>query len=94
MLEVIGAEHLEGYKIHVRFNNGESGVVDLAEALWGPVFEPLKDPAVFRTFEVSPVLHTIRWANDADLAPEYLYDKMVEQAHGEPIAPTALPPCG
>ena len=84
MLEVVRAEHVGGYSIHMQFNNGESGIVDLSEALWGPVFEPLKDPAVFGRFEVSDVLHTIKWENDADLAPEYLYDKMFEQrrAHG------------
>ena len=43
------------------------------------MFEPLKDPATFQRFELSPVLHTIQWENDADLAPEYLYAKMVEQ---------------
>jgi hypothetical protein len=48
--------------------------------LWGPVFEPLKDPDRFRKFEVSNVLHTIRWEDGADLAPESLYDKLIEQA--------------
>ena len=36
--------------------------------------------AVFRRFEVSEVMHTVRWENDADLAPEYLHQKMVEQS--------------
>ena len=80
MLEVTAAEYVEGYRIRVSFNNGESGIVDLEAALWGPVFEPLRDPDVFRRFEVSKVLHTIRWENDADFAPEFLYDKMLEQA--------------
>lgn len=80
MLTVIGATNIEGYKIFVKFNNGESGVVDLAEVLWGPVFEPLRDVEMFRRFEVSDILHTIQWENDADLAPEYLYEKMMEQA--------------
>ena len=81
MLEVIGAEYVDGYRIHVRFSNGEEGVVDLTEALWGPVFESLKDAAKFKRFEVSGVFHTIIWENGADLAPEYIYEKMVEQAH-------------
>jgi hypothetical protein len=47
--------------------------------LWGPVFQPLKDPEKFKRFKVSEVFHTICWDNGADLAPEYLYAKMVEQ---------------
>ena len=80
MLEVIHAEYLEGYKIRVQFNNDKEGIVDLTETLWGPVFEPLKDIDKFRNFKVSNILHTIQWENNADLAPEYIYDKMLEQA--------------
>ena len=81
MLEVTAADYVDQFRIRIRFNNGEQGVVDLVDSLWGPVFEPLKDPAVFRRFEVSDMLHTIKWENDADFAPEYLYQKMVEQLH-------------
>jgi uncharacterized protein DUF2442 len=80
MLEVTRAEHLEGFRIHAWFSNGEEGVVDLSGALWGPIFEPLKDPSRFKEFKVSEVLHTIAWDNGADFAPEFLYDRMVEQA--------------
>ena len=79
MLQVTTAEYIHGHCIRVCFSNGEQGAVNLTDALWGPMFEPLKDIAVFQRFEVSPVLHTIRWENDADLAPEYLYEKMREQ---------------
>ena len=61
------------------FNTGESGVVDLAQSLWGPVFEPLRTSDRFRRFTVSQTLHTITWDNDADFAPEHLRDKMIEQ---------------
>jgi len=30
MLEVTTAEYIESYKIRLRFNNGEGGVVDLS----------------------------------------------------------------
>lgn len=80
MLEIVEAEYVEGYTVRVKFNNGESGVVDLSQALWGPMFEPLKDPAVFRKLKVSDVVHSICWENDADLAPEYIYERMVEQS--------------
>ena len=80
MLEITSAEYVEGYKIRVSFNTGQAGVVDLKDALWGPVFEPLKDPNVFRRFKVSETFHTICWENGADFAPEFLLDKMVEQS--------------
>ena len=79
MLEVTAAECLGGHRLRIGFSNGDAGTVDLTDALWGPMFEPLKDPATFQRFELSSVLHTIRWENNADLAPEYLYTKMVEQ---------------
>jgi hypothetical protein len=81
MLHVTSAEYLDGYRIRIGFSNGESGVVDLEGALWGPVFEPLRDLSAFRRFRVSEILQTICWDNDADLAPEFLYDTMLEQAH-------------
>ena len=87
MLEVTSAEYIEGYKICISFNTGQSGIVDLKDALWGPVFEPVKDPSVFKQFKVSETLHTICWENDADFAPEFLRDRMIEQSQ-EVDAPT------
>ena len=79
MLEVTAAEYLDGYRIRIAFSNGKQGTVDLTDSLWGPMFEPLRDVPAFQKFDVSPILHTIHWENDADLAPEYLFKKMVEQ---------------
>jgi len=89
MLEIIEAEHVDGFRLRLRFSNGETGVVDLEDSLRGPVFEPLGDPAAFARFRVSDVFRTVCWENGADLAPEFLHDKMVEQtrASGD-VAPT------
>jgi hypothetical protein len=76
MLEVTQARYGEGYKIWVEFNDGTSGVVDLAGDLWGPVFEPLRDLGQFRRFAVSNVLHTVAWENGEDFAPEFLHNKL------------------
>jgi len=76
MLHVMTAKYKGDYKIWIRFNTGESGIVDLEDDLWGPVFEPLKDKEKFKCFHVSKVLHTLVWDNGADLAPEHLYQKV------------------
>ena len=79
MIELTAAEYVANYKIRLCFNNGESGIVDLKNSIWGPMFEPLKDIEVFKRFQLSEVLHTLCWENDADFPPEYLLEKMVEQ---------------
>ena len=81
MLEVTSAQYVEGHKIRLSFNTGQSGIVDLKDALWGPIFEPIKDSNAFEQFTLSKTLHTISWENGADFAPEFLLDKMIEQSH-------------
>jgi hypothetical protein len=75
-LHVRQASYIDGYRIRVRFNDGAEGVVDLSDSLDGEVFEPLKDLKNFRAFKVDPDIETIVWDNGADMAPEFLYDKM------------------
>ena len=72
-LHVTSATPVEGYRVQVCFDNGREGVADLTEALVGPMFEPLKDPGMFRTLRVDEELRTIVWPNGTDLAPEYIY---------------------
>lgn len=75
MIYLNEAKYQEDYRIWCRFSTGETGIVDLEDALWGPVFEPLKDVAIFKKFILSPIFHTIVWENGADFAPEFLYEK-------------------
>lgn len=77
ILHVKEAKYVHDYVIWVRFNDGAEGEVDLENELEGEVFEPLKDPALFRKVRVHPLFQTIVWPNEADMAPEFLYDKMV-----------------
>lgn len=70
---------LPGYRLHLRFNNGEAGEVDLSNELDGEVFEPLRDPVQFATAMQHPVMKTVAWANGADLAPEFLIELLHKQ---------------
>ncbi len=72
---VVEAKHVRGWRIWVRFRDGSEGEIDLESELVGPVFEPLRDPAYFRSFRVHPEFHTLVWPNGADIAPERLYKK-------------------
>lgn len=74
LIAIEQAHYVEGYKIALTFNNGESGIADLSDALDGKMFEPLKDEAFFRQFSLDE-WPTLCWPNGADLAPEFLYFK-------------------
>jgi hypothetical protein len=72
MLNVATVRYLHGYVLHLRFNNGVEGEVDLGAELDGEVFEPLRNKALFAQVRINPDLRTIAWPNGADFAPEFL----------------------
>ena len=80
--KVVEVRPLDGYRLWLRFQDGVSGVVDLSAELWGPMFEPLKDQALFAQVSVHPELDTVTWPNGADLAPEFLYRSAQQQVVG------------
>src|SRR5437016_3416314 len=68
------ARYVEDYKVELWFADGFQAIVDLESELDGLMFEPLKKIAYFRQVKFSTDLGTIFWPNDADLAPEHLYE--------------------
>ncbi|MGH2954771.1 MAG: DUF2442 domain-containing protein [Solirubrobacterales bacterium] len=68
------AKPLDGYIVHVRFEDGVTADVDLSYLLeHGGVFEPLREIEFFRRLRADTEAGTIVWPNHADIAPETLY---------------------
>jgi len=68
-------------QFEVTFVDGTSGKVDMRAFLSsskvdGTVFEPLRDLAVFA--EARVVMGAVQWPNGADLAPDAMYDAILE----------------
>ncbi|TWU32061.1 hypothetical protein Q31b_58560 [Novipirellula aureliae] len=78
MLHVTFASHLGGHRLHLCFNDGTAGDIDLATNLDGPIFEPLRNVEYFANFDLSGP--TLEWPNGADFAPEYLRDLVLDSA--------------
>ncbi|RJP27220.1 MAG: DUF2442 domain-containing protein [Candidatus Omnitrophota bacterium] len=74
--KVVEAHYLRDYRIHLRFADGTEGIVDFCDELYGEIFEPLKERTLFQQFSVHPEFHTLTWPNGADVAPEFLYEKV------------------
>jgi hypothetical protein len=74
--KVIEAKVEHDYVIHLRFSDGTEGNVDLANELYGEIFQPLKQADFFRKVQIHSDFHTLCWPNGADFAPEFLYSKV------------------
>jgi hypothetical protein len=73
---------LDGYRLHIHFEESLEGIVDLAETIrFTGVFAPLQDRAYFAQVHVNPDVGTICWPNGADIDPDVLYALVA----GEPI---------
>jgi hypothetical protein len=72
MTTVTRVRVLREFVLEVQFGDGVVRTVDVEPLLFGPVFEPLRDPEVFRQAEVDSILGTVVWPNGADLSPEFL----------------------
>ena len=78
MPRVIRVTALRGYRLRVEFNNGTAGEIDLADRLFGPMFEPLRDESEFNKVTVDE-FGAIAWPCGADLAPDAIYQRLTSE---------------
>ena len=80
MVWVLRAEVKDEYKVFVEFNDGINGIIDFKEKLTNDhrqIINDLLDLDKFRTVKVD--MDTLCWDNGVDFAPEYLYEKIMEE---------------
>ena len=80
--DIVAVQPLEHYRLHLRFEDGAEGVVDVRQLVrFSGVFSLLSDPKEFASVQVNPELGTIFWPCGADLDPDVLYALVT----GQPI---------
>jgi hypothetical protein len=80
--DVVAVRHLGEYKLHLVFDDGVGGEVDVSSLVgFFGVFEPLRSIQEFAKVTVNRELGTIVWPNGADLDPVVLYSTVT----GQPI---------
>lgn len=78
LYDVTDIKYLHNYVYWIQFENGVNGEVSFEEYLGsGVIFEPFKDLSFFQGAKIEG--GTISWSNGADIAPETLYRKVLEQ---------------
>ena len=75
-LAVTDVQPLSEYQLLLTFENGEKRLFDMKPYLDKGLYKELKDKSKFRSVRVS--FDSIEWCNQADIDPEFLYEKSVE----------------
>ena len=78
--DIVDARPSPGHQLHLRFEDGVEGIVDLAKLIeFDGVFAPIRDHEFFNQVRVHPELGTVVWPNGADLDPDVLYAEITGQ---------------
>ncbi|MGH7999942.1 MAG: DUF2442 domain-containing protein [Brasilonema sp.] len=78
--DIIAVEPRENYQLHIRFEDGIEGIVDISKLIkFTGVFAPLQDKEYFATVEVNSEVGTIQWQSGADIDPDVLYALISKQ---------------
>jgi hypothetical protein len=71
---VVSFDVVGRYTLRVTFDDGSSRVIDFSPVLFGEMFGPLRDPALFNQVRLDPEVHTLVWPTGADFDPATLHD--------------------
>lgn len=73
IINVNEAHYVDGYRLSITFNTGESAVVDFSQLIAEtPKAAPLRDVGQFKSFYLDG-WPTLAWSCGFDIAPELLY---------------------
>ena len=73
IIHITKVKVVDSYSLVLTFDNGVRKRVNLRQELYGPIFEPLRDPSYFAKAYVDSDSRTVSWPNGADFAPDFLY---------------------
>jgi len=79
VLHIIEAAVCGPHLLELTFDDGTHKRVNVSPLLDGPIFEPLREPSYFARMVLDPVAGTVVWPNEADFAPEALYELEPEE---------------
>jgi hypothetical protein len=73
MARIVKVKVLQGFNLHITFDDGFVRVLDLEPMLFGAMFAPLRNRSRFQKVRVNKRFGCIEWPNGADLCPDALY---------------------
>ena len=62
------------YTVQVQFDDATWQTINFEPILYGPIYGPLRDLALFNQVQIDPEVQTLVWPNGADFDPATLHD--------------------
>ncbi|MBI5651615.1 MAG: DUF2442 domain-containing protein [Chloroflexi bacterium] len=77
LVDIVSARIVSGFAVHLVFEDGTEGIIDVEHHLQGSALEPLRrNRELFESMRVNPESGTIVWLNGADIAQDTLYEEI------------------
>src|SRR5262245_52661205 len=74
IFRVVSLQFVGDFIAHLTFDDDSEQVINFELVLYGPMYEPLRDPAIFKQARIDPEVRTLVWPNGADFDPATLHD--------------------
>jgi uncharacterized protein DUF2442 len=87
IIHITQAQVFGPFSLELEFDNGVRKRVNLRRELYGPIFEPLRDPDYFAKVFLDSNSRTVTWPNGADFAPDFLSELESEETSASVSAP-------
>ena len=71
----VSVKAIDGYKIWIKFSDGNEGEIDLSRFAGDGVFKDWEDRSHFESVSIAPS-GFISWGDEIDLCPEGLYSEL------------------
>ena len=91
MKRPVFVQALPGYVLHLRYDDGVEGDVDVSAFVGTAPFRPWNDLAFFQCVHIGPH-REIRWNDDIELCPDSLYMQITGMTPENYFAEMALEP--
>lgn len=70
--KLLDVKPIEGFQLLIKYENGETRILDTSYWLEKPMYRELKNEILFNTVKVCGI--TVMWVNGQDIAPDDLYE--------------------
>jgi len=80
LYEIVAAKARPNYRLWIKFSDGREGEVDLSSLVGKGVFARWENPGEFEKVYIDEETRTVAWPGDIDLAPDALYQDLVNDA--------------